>query len=261
MVKKYLKIWWILTIGTTQVAFASRFGASVFIIGKLLRFFFFLLFLILLVSKTRVIAGYSFWQVIFFYASFNLVDTLPQFFLREVYRFRWQVLSGYFDHILVKPMSALFKALFGGSDIFDLSILSLSGFFIIFSAGKIGEITTDGVLLYMLLIANAFVITLAFHIFVLGIGILTTEVDNTIMLYRDLTQMGRVPVDVYTEPIRGLLTFAIPVGIMMTFPPKVLMGLLSPTNIILAVFLGILFIVFSLKFWEFSLRHYASASS
>ncbi|MBI1982158.1 MAG: ABC-2 family transporter protein [Candidatus Levybacteria bacterium] len=259
--KKYFKIWLILTGIASQIAFQSRFGAVVFIIGKILRFLFFLLFLLLLSSKTNAIAGYSLWQIILFFITFNLVDTLAQFFLREVYRFRSYVVSGDFDYILTKPVSPLFRSLFGGSDILDLSIILLSIAFIIFSAGKIESISLLNVVLYIIFVLNAFLIALAFHIFVLAIGVLTTEVDNTIMLYRDITQMGRLPVDIYREPLQGILTFVIPVGIMMTFPAKALMGLLSLSSILTSVFIGILFVILSLWFWRFSLKHYSSASS
>src|SRR5438874_1581239 len=123
---RYITIWWRLTLGTSQIAFQSRFGALLFFLGKLLRYVFFLLFLI----------------------------------------------------------------------------------------------------------------ALGFHIFVLATGILSTAVDNTVMLYRDLTQMGRLPIEVYQEPLRGFITFIIPVGIMMTYPGQALLGLLSLQGIIIALVFG-----------------------
>lgn len=259
--KKYFKVWWILTARSTQVAFVSRFGAFIFILGKILRFAFFLFFLFILGSKTRVIAGFSLWQMVFFFLTFNLVDSLVQFFLREVYRFRFYVVTGYFDFILTKPFSSLFRSLFGGCDILDLSILFLSIIFIFFAAGKIGTISLVGVILYILLIFNAFLIALAFHITVLAIGVLTTEVDNTIMLYRDLLQMGRVPIDIYREPIRGLVTFVVPIGIMVTFPARAMMGLLSANGIIISLIIGMATLFLSTRLWRYSLRFYSSASS
>lgn len=260
-IKKYLKVWWLMTKVSSEIAFTSRFGAIVFIIGKILRFSLFLFFLMLLSFKTRTIAGYSLWQMIFFFATFNLIDSLPQFFLREVYRFRSYIVTGYFDYILTKPMSSLFRSLFGGSDILDLAVLIISIFFIYFSVEKIGIVNPLGIALYVLLIFNSFLISLALHILVITVGVITTEVDNTIMLYRDLTQMGRIPVDVYLEPVRSILTFAIPIGIMITFPAKALMGLLSINFILISYIFGILIFVFSIFIWRKSLRFYSSASS
>ena len=260
-IRKYLKIWWIMTVSVSQIALTSRFSAIIFIVGKILRFFFFLLFLLILVSKIKTVAGYSIWEVVFFFATFNLVDIIAQLFLREVYRFRSYVVSGDFDYFLTKPLSPLFRSLFGGSDILDIPILILSIIFILFSLGKIGNISVVGIALYILLIFNAFLIATSFHILVLAVGILTTEVDNTLWLYRDLTQMGRVPVDIYREPLRGILTFAVPVGIMMTFPSKALMGLLSIQPVAVALSIGVVLFYLSFKFWKFALKHYSSASS
>jgi len=211
---RYIKIWWKLTLGTSQIAFQSRFGALLFLLGKLLRYVFFLFFLVVLVNKTKYIAGYSFWEIVLFYATFNLLDILPQFFFRNVYRFRQQILNGYFDNVLLKPLPSLFHPLFGGSDILDLLIVALSIAFICYASMHIQNVTPLHILIYILLILNGFLISLGFHVFVLGAGILSTAVDNTVMLYRDLTQMGRLPIEVYQEPLRGLMTFVIPVGIL-----------------------------------------------
>jgi ABC-2 type transport system permease protein len=261
MFLKYFKLWWLYSLFTTQISIVSRFGMVIFLLGKLLRFFFFLIFLLIILAKTKSIIGYSLWQVILFYGTYNLIDTLPQFLMREVYRFRVQVISGTFDYILVKPMSPLFRALFGGSDALDIPILIISGGFIIYALQHLNNVTFISVIIYLALIINAFLIALAFHIFVVSMGILTTEVDNTIMLYRDLTQMGRFPIDIYQQPLRSLVTFIIPVGIMMTFPVKALLGLLSVNLMFLSFIIAIFLLVISLLFWKYSLKQYASASS
>lgn len=259
--KRYSKIWWKLTLGTSQIAFQSRFGASLFLLGKLLRYVFFFFFLVVLVNRTKFIAGYSFSEIVLFYATFNLLDTLPQFFFRNVYRFRQQILNGYFDNLLLKPLPSLFHPLFGGSDILDLLIIALSFGFIYYAGIHITNVTVLHVVMYILLVINGFLISLGFHVFVLGIGILSTAVDNTVMLYRDLTQMGRLPIEVYQEPLRGFITFVIPVGIMMTYPGKALLGLLSLQGVLFACSFGIGLVLVSMWFWKYALRNYTSASN
>lgn len=260
-IKQYISIWWRFTIGTTQIAFASRLGATIFIIGKLLRFLFLFLFIFLLFSRTSSIAGYSLTQMIFFFLTFNIIDTIPQFLWRDVYRFRGQIVNGYFDYTLLKPISPLFKSLFGGSDIFDLFILVLLSIFLYFGFHIIGKVSVQNIAIYLLLLFNACMISLSFHIFVLCLGVVTTEVDNAIMLYRDVTQMGRFPIDIYKEPLRGFLTFIIPVGIMMTFPAKAAMGIFNFQVVIISFIIGITLVFFSIISWRYALRRYASASN
>ena len=104
-------------------------------------------------------------------------------------------------------------------------------------------------------------IATGFHILVLALAILTTEIDHTVMIYRDLSSMGRVPVDIYREPLRGILTYVVPVGLMMTFPAKAFLGKLSPLMVFSSLAVGALFIFISLKVWRYSLAGYTSASS
>ncbi len=249
------------SLNASQVSLASRFGAAIFIFGKIIRFLFFFIFLLLLGTKTKLIVGYTLWQIIIFFLTFNLVDTLAQLLLREVYRFRSYVVTGDFGYFLTKPLSPLFRSLFGGTDVLDISMLILSVGALIFAVEKIGNVSFFNILIYIILIINAFIIALSFHILVLSIGIMTTEVDSMIMLYRDLTQMGRVPIDFYTQPIRGILTFAVPVGIMMTVPAKALLGLLSWGLIPIAILISATLLFVTIKFWSFALRGYTSASS
>lgn len=259
--KKYFIIWWTLTSNASQTAFASRFGAVIFLLGKILRFVFFFFFLFILLSKTKSLAGYTPQQVFFFYLTFNLVDSIPQMFFREVYRFRQQVVSGDFDYYLVKPISTLFRAIVGGADILDIPLTLVYILLLVYIAFQLPAVTTLHVVMYVILVINALVIAFAFHVLVVSLGILTTEVDNAIMLYRDFTQMGRFPIDIYKQPLRGILTFVIPIGIMMTVPAKIFIGVFSWQLVAISIGIGMVFLLISLSFWKYALNSYSSASS
>jgi viologen exporter family transport system permease protein len=259
--KRYFIIWWKLALATTSISFQSRFGASLFLLGKLLRYGLFLFFIVVLFGKMEKLAGYTIWQMIFIYASFNLLDTLVQGLFRNVYRFRQQIVTGQYDAVLTKPLPAFFQPLFGGSDALDLPLLFISLAFIPYAASHLEIQSVTQVGLYLLLMINGFILALGFHVIVLGIGILSTAVDNTIMLYRDLTGMGRFPIEIYQEPLRSILTFVIPVGIMMTFPSKALFGLLSWQLVGISFLVGVGILLASISFWHYALQHYTSASN
>jgi ABC-2 type transport system permease protein len=95
----------------------------------------------------------------------------------------------------------------------------------------------------------------------MALGIITLEIDHTIMIYRDLTSLGRFPIDIYKEPLKSILTFVIPVGVMVTLPAKALIGLISPVGVLISFVVGILAIFLSARFWKYALRFYTSASS
>lgn len=259
-IEKYIHLWTKLTANSFMSVLSSRFGAALFLIGKTLRFVFFLVFLLTLFTQTEFLASYTALQMLFFFLTFTFIDTVTQLFFREVYRFRPMVVSGDFDLVLIKPVSPLFRVLMGGADPLDLLMLIPYAGSLIYVAVQLG-VTVPGVVLYFLLIANAFAIAAGFHIVVLSLAILTTEIDHTVMIYRDVTSMGRVPVDIYREPLNSIITFAIPVGVMMTFPAKAMLGLLSPRFVIIGCLIGVGFLLISLSVWRYSLSRYASASS
>ncbi len=259
--QRYFKVWFLMTINSLQASFVSRSGAFLFISGKLIRFSFFLFLLVTLAQKTGALSGYNLNQVIFFFLTFNLVDIFAQSLFREVYHFRSLVMSGDFDLVLVKPMHPLIRVLLGGADGMDmLTLIPLIGA-IVYYIPQLGAVSPFSVVLYILLIINALIIATGFHIISLVVGILTTAVDQTIWIYRDLTSMGRIPVDFYNQILRALLIFAIPVGIMMTMPAKALMGLLSPLMLIYSFVFGVVFLSLTFRLWNWSLSRYSSASS
>ncbi len=261
-IEKYFRIWWKMTLLSFTVDVTNRFAAILFLAGKLLRFLFFLFFLILLVSRTKTLAGYDVNQVVFFFLTFNLVDIIVQLFLRGVYHFRSLLVTGNFDFILLQPIHPLFRSLASHTDVLDLmTLIPLVSYMIWFLAsGKI-VIALPGVIFYLILIICSFLIASAIHIMVLAVGVLTTEVDNVIWIYRDLSGMGRIPIDVYREWLRNFLIFVVPISVIMTFPAKALMGLLSWPWVIFSLFLAAVLLFLSLRFWNFALKKYSSASS
>lgn len=258
---KELKIWWRYTDNSFQQILSNKPAAIMLLAGKILRVLLFLVFLVFLFAGAKSLAGYSRTQIIFFYLSFNLIDTLSQLFFREVYRFRSLVVSGNLDLILLKPINPLLRVLLGGADLLDLIMLFLLTILTGVFAWQNLSVTPVNVILYLLLVANGLALSGAFHIFVLGLGIITTSVDHLIMIYRDMTSMLRIPVDLYIQPLRFLLTFVLPLGIMITFPSQAFLGLLSWQAVAIAFLFGVSSLFLSLRFWNFAVKKYSSASS
>lgn len=253
-----LKIFFLFSKFSFKSLTQARLGAIFFLLGKFLRFVMFFLFVFFLVSKTRVLKGYDVNQAIFFYLTFNIIDTTSQLLFREVYRFRPLVVSGNLDLVLIKPFHPFLRILVGGVDFLDLLMLIPYLFLTLFFGQRLGFFSPINLFLYFGLLINSLFLATAFHIFVLAFGVLTTEVDHTIMIYRDLTSLGRFPIEIYQEPIRGIFTFIIPVGIMMSFPPKALFGFLSAKLIIFAFLFSLIMVFASFKFWNFAIKKYQS---
>jgi len=258
--KKYLKVWWMMSANSFSIDISQKLPLFIFLTGKIFRFTFFFGFLYFLLLGSGTLAGYSSNQAIFFFLTFNVIDVIAQFLFREVYNFRHMIINGDFDLVLVRPLNALFRVLMGGADIIDLitipPLLIVTIYF-----GSLLQPTPYQIGLYLVLLINGFLIATAFHIVILAFAIVTLEIDHMIMIYRDLTSLGRLPIDIYKEPLKAFLTYLIPVGIMVTLPAKAIMGLASPVGVLMAFIIGIASMIIALNFWKYALTKYSSASS
>lgn len=256
-----LRIFWFFSLSSIKVTLQQGTSVFFFLLGKLVRFLFFGFFIYHLISRSEVLAGYTLIQTLIFFLTYNIVDSLSQLLFRNVYRFRPLVITGDLDLLLIKPFHPFLRVLIGGLDVLDAIpttlMIAVLGYFLSQAEG----IEALNMLWYVLLIGNACIIATAFHIMVLALGLLTTEVDHTIMIYRDITRMAALPIDIYAEPLRTILTFVIPIGIMVSFPVQALYNLLSWQFIIVGVVLAGAMIGAALWLWHYGLMQYQSAGS
>lgn len=259
---KYLSVWKALSYAELQETFINRWSNALFLLGKVFRLAMSLLFLFIIKNTVTSFAGYTSDQIVIFYLTYQIVDVLGQTLYRGVYIFSNKVRSGEFDFTLVKPISSLFQSLVGKPDFNDalFMIPTIGISFYLLSTLDIA-ITTTSFLLYLALLINSFLIVTALHVLVLTIGVLTTEVDGVIWMYRDLSALGRFPVSIYMQPLRFALFFIIPVGMMISVPAEVLLNTAPTHSILLTNIVGISFFFISLRLWNWSLKQYSSASS
>lgn len=244
-----------------QSQMINTWSSILFLFGKTLRFILFFVFLYQVVFASKNLVGYTQSEIILFFLVFNFIDIFTQVLFRGVYQFRPLIVSGDYDLDLLKPIPSFFRPVFGWTDILDLiTLIPFSAYFIWFALSN-NFFSGFSVLLFLILLLNSVLIAFAFHLFVCAICVLTTEIDHLIWIYRDLTSMARFSTDIYPKAIQYLLTFTIPVVILMTVPAKGLMGLLSWPMVILSMVITVIFLLGSFLLWRYALSQYSSASS
>lgn len=260
---KYLNVWLRLSkMRFREFYIESRLNSLFLISGKLVRFSFFLIFIIALLMQARQLAGFGLHQTLLFFMTFNLVDITSQFLLRGTYAVRSMIDGGQIDLFLTQPVNTLFRIASDIIDLLDLAtlipVLVVLGIVI---AKLETPITVGGFLIYLVLCLNALLIAFSIHVAIIALSIITQEISSQIWVYRDLMTMGRFPVDIYSANIQFVLTFIIPIAVMISFPAKVLIGVLSGQWVIVSFIIGAAFLFASLKFWQYALKNYTSVST
>lgn len=260
MIKKYLKVWWVMSRNSFVGSVYSRLSFLLFFIGKMVRIGVFTAFLIFLLKEAGGLVGYTLEQAIFIFLTFNMIDIIGQFLYREVYQFKPLIISGDFDLVLAKPASSLFRGLMGGADLIDLVTIPILLIFVYLVGMELNPGLNE-MLIYVFLLVNGLVITTAFHITILGLYVRFLELDYVLWLYRDILNLGKLPVGVYKEPLRSVLIYLVPVATMVTVPARAMMGLVSLRGVLISLVIGVVGIYISMRFWRYALRYYTSASS
>lgn len=263
LLKAYWRVWSKLTAQQFQQQIANSRGTAIlFIVSKFFRLATSFLFIWVIMDRAKLIAGYNLAQAIFILALFNLLSSLTQLFMRGIYIFRQKLVDGTFDFYLLNPLSELFYSLFSYTDPLDLILFLPYVGIVVWAWINTGyPITLMSVLLIILIATIAEMLILAWHIIILSIGVRYLEVDNTIMLYRDLEKMAAMPIEIYGKYGSAVLTYIFPFALMATIPARVVFGLYNPTFLLVFIALAIFQLKLSLWCWNKSLLKYSSASS
>lgn len=89
----------------------------------------------------------------------------------------------------------------------------------------------------------------------------TGRINNIAYLIMPIMDLGRVPTDVFSGPLRPFFTFVLPIALIVTVPTRVLLGLLDSAVALYAPVLATALLFLANRFWRVSLRRYSSASS
>lgn len=260
--RTYFRVWWLHATNAWQQTFINRGTNVLFMLGKFFRFGMMLLVLLMIRTQVKTVGTYTTDQIVVFFLTYQFIDLLAQVVYRGVYAFQPMIREGGFDHLLRQPLNPLFQALTWHPDINDTLFIIPSTLVSIFIATQLDVvITLSSLLWYLVLLLNGFVIVTSLHIIVLSIGIVTAEVDGLLWLYRDLNQFGRFPISIYREPLRSILFFVVPVGMIMTIPAEILLNIQPTHSAFVATLIGVGSLIVSMGLWKWAIKHYSSASS
>lgn len=264
--KRYITVWFKLAQMSFLMQFTNRWSSLGWLGGKVVRLVFFMLFLGAIFKRVPSIAGYTIQEVTLFFVTFNLIDIVAQFFLRGIYMVGRDIREGDMDFYLIQPVNELFRVSSNLVDFLDfitlIPIVALGAWLLPdILAAQTAQQKIYNLVVYFLLCANGVAIAFAIHVVIASLTVRTQQMENTIWLYRDLISLGRFPIDIYGQTIRFILTFGLPIGVMVSFPTKALLGMLSPGKIVFALVFAAAAVMGSLAMWRNSLKHYCSVSS
>jgi ABC-2 type transport system permease protein len=209
------------------------------------------------------IAGWTLPEMLIVIGLFNIFNGVIDTVLRpNVDQIVEHIRKGTMDFILTKPVNSQFLASLRHFVVWNLADVFLGLGVIVYALGRLDVTPTPAhIAIFVVLLLAGLVIVYAFWMLLITTAFWFVRVPNIAELFTTFFTAGRFPVTVYPSWIRVLLTFVVPIAFLTTFPAASLLGRLSATYALLSLGLAAGLLAASAGFWNYAVRHYASASS
>jgi ABC-2 type transport system permease protein len=225
-----------------------------------------ILFFKIIFLHTPLLAGMSEDQMMIFVASYLFLDSLIMTFLaNNIWMLPTYINKGDLDYYLVRPVSSLF--FLSLRDVAANSSINILGAFSILVwcfKHYSGVITFYQILIYSLFILNGLgLYYLVRMMFV--IPVFWTHTSRGLdELFWGIEQCMQRPVDLFRGQFKRFLTTVVPLGIIVSFPVKMLFTISVDESKSLMFYMILVTIIFGIIFswcWKLGLKNYSSASS
>jgi ABC-2 type transport system permease protein len=197
-----------------------------------------------------VLGGWKMMMSIFYTTFQRSINFLPIY-----------VRDGELDHMLTKPINTRFLISFRLNKPFE--IISVISGIALFSYALMNLNHYFSVMDLLLLCVNLFLGLVILYSIYYSLACLVFWFGNfsslNVILFLISNPM-QYPTNIYNKSLSFLITYLIPIGLVITIPVSIFLERTYYLTILEIVFATILF-VFSNWFWNFALKHYTSASS
>lgn len=222
-----------------------------------------LLMLWTIFSNTRSVAGWGVFEMVILLGVFRVISALIGMVIAPNMRQLMEdIRSGTLDFVLTKPVSSQVYVSFRTLVFWQLTDVLLGMGLIVVGASQLAGVVSAGrAAAFVVMVACGAVIIYSVWLVLATSVFWFTRIANIEMVFWNVFEAGRYPVDIYRAPFRWILTYALPLAFLTTFPAAVLAGRAEPTSLLGAVGVAAAALTGATLFWRFGLRSYSGASA
>ena len=214
-------------------------------------------------QNTMNIGGWNFQQALVIQSIYTILNGITNTWfnpnLTEIVK---HIREGTLDFVLLKPIDSQF--FISSKKISPSGFLEIIlGFFLLIYCIIINQLNINLTLFILSLTTLGCSICILYSLWFL---ISTTTIWfvktwNATEVLRSFLYVGRFPLTSFSFPLRLFFSVFIPIAFITSIPSEVILGNAEIWKILLEVFIAILFLFTSRRFWLFALKFYTSASS
>ncbi|MDF2629206.1 MAG: hypothetical protein K0R39_3037 [Symbiobacteriaceae bacterium] len=183
--------------------------------------------------------------------AFNL------FFLGGMY-----IRPGTFDRFLLRPVNPLFALLTERLSPEGMGDLIVGAALVARSFAALGLAPTSGRIAYLILaVCSGALIIIALNLATASTAFWIVEATPLMLALNHNTQVARYPLEIFSKPLRLILTWVVPYGLASFYPAEFLLGRATGPMAFAALPVGCLLFALAYQIWLRGLRHYSGTGS
>lgn len=209
------------------------------------------------------IGGWRYEQVLYLYALAATGRAFWHLFFVSVLTISYNVRSGGFERLLVRPANVLFQLVADHLDNDDWGEAVTGLAVLTYSVQRLGLVHGSlDVLVIVLQVLSSVAIYFALHLAANTLAFWLIRARAADSLVWELDNFSRYPLSIYSRPLRGLLTWLVPFGFVNYYPAQVFFG----TGVLVRIgwlspLVGLLAFALAYRFWEYGLSKYQGTGS
>lgn len=225
-----------------------------------------ILTIIAIIYRFQSIGGWSMGEMAFLYSLLVLSQGIVACSMGGLLEVSDLIRTGNFDRALVRPLSPLLQVIANGFDLTGVVHISL-GVLAVVVANRFVKIdwTFTKVLILMLVVLGGSAILASIRIMIAAVAFWAIKTDSLAhLLVFSSREFLLYPVNIYSLPVRILLTFIFPLAFINFYPAHLFLQkdastLFHPWFIYGTFPVGIFMLIVSILLWKYGQKHYESA--
>jgi ABC-2 type transport system permease protein len=214
-------------------------------------------------SNTESLNGWGVFEMVALLGVFRIMGGIIGLMIAPNMRLIMDdIREGKLDFAILKPINSQFFVSFRRMVIWRLADITLGVLLVVVAMVKLAAtLTAAEVAMFVVLLAAGAVIIYSFWLILATLAFWLTRINNMEMVFWNVFEAGRYPVDIYRPMIRWGLTYVVPLAFITTFPAGALVGRTEFSGLALAVAFAAGSLAAASAFWQYGLRHYSGASA
>lgn len=260
---RHLKLLWLFARVSAQNDLAYRFDFVAQVLSSLVQVGAELVGLWIIFSNTTSLVGWNAWEILVLLGVFRVLTGVIALSVSPNMRALMEsIRTGTLDYVLLAPVNSQFYASVRRLVLWRVSDVALGLVLVVVGAWRLSiGISFGNAAAFVGLLACAAAIVYAIWLALGTCAFWFTKLTNIEMIFWNVFEAGRYPVDIYRPWMRWTFTYLVPLAVLTTLPARALTGRGAAGALLVAVPMAAVLLIAAAWFWRRGLRSYTGASA